>query len=359
MPNNWESQIPLQIGQFKTQEDFPKLYQAWLIRHPNELLDKERFAWLNCLAYYVKIDTNKNGIPDWTAIVDNEPARVLFPQDPDLDGVGSPKVLDPSPDYANIKSSNSKLKIPNHLKLNIRNNPAAYRVQKKLFSEFGIIAIDHTDTHSSVVLLELLKLLESAFPKDLVSKMKGLRYIYAFLSHDPFNNIASYHREANAISIGGKHSYAEHRLSPQERVDLVAALAHEIAHAYLFENLTALKLAQLAEKFGGWSDLQTSDITNFYSQIFFTPAPQQKLEFNNKYKRANIVSEYALSNIHEWFADSFAAVILINLGSASYFGTIDWQRLLVKSPQKHTEYWSDYNQVPIGFRLWLNARLFN
>ncbi len=361
LPYNWESQIPLLIGQIQTQENFPRLYKTWLILHRNELLERERFAWLSCLAYYVNIDTNKNGIPDWTAIVDNEPTRILYPQDPDMDGDGSSNVLDPSPLDAKIKANNLAFKLPNHLKLDLKNNSAAYKVQKKLFTEFGIVAIDHTDSHSSVVLLELLKLLESAFPRNLVSNLKGLRHIYAFLSHDSLNNIASFHREANAISIGGHHSYSERPLSPPERVDLVAALAHEIGHVYLFEKLSALKLADLAERFGGWKGLARSDISSFYSQVFFMPSPFQTLYLNatdQELKRKNVISEYAMTNIHEWFAESFSAVILFNLGSASYFGPIDWQKLLVKSPQRHFEYWNDYNKVSMGFRLWLNARLY-
>ncbi len=362
LPENWEVQIPISIGKIQTQEKFPELYKSWLINHPNELLAKERFAWLSCLAYYVKMDTNKNGIPDWSAIADNQPTHILFPQDPDIDGDGVPNILDPSPLDAKIKTSDFTRRIPHHLEMDSKMNPAAFRVQARLYKEYGIIAVNHTDQHSSVVLNEFLKLLETAFPKHLASNLKGLRYIYAFLGHNSMNNIAAYHKEASAISIGGQGTYAERDLSKAERVDLVAALAHEVGHAYLLEKLSALELAHLAERFGGWRNLTLSSPTDHYSQIFFLALPFQYLNRNlenQEIKARNIVSQYAMTNIHEWFAESFSATILTNLGLNSYFGKGEWRKFLRKTPKTRTEYWSDFNNVSEDFRHWLNSMLFN
>lgn len=339
-PKNWEKIISEKIGAIKTQEEFPKLYRFWLQTHSSSLTEAERYEWLYCLYHYVKMDTNRNGIPDWTAIVDHQPSKILFPEDPDQDGDGIINVLDPDPLSSTIEKKISSDEIPKHLKIK---RPDVAIIQEKIFKEFGIIAIDHTDEHSPVVLTELLSVLEKGISKGFA--LKNLRYIYAFASHDPLRNIASYHWQAQALSVGGIASYRDSTATEQNKIDLIAALSHEIGHAILFEKLTARNLADLAQKFAGWDPLSQSELSDsFFSAGFFKPYSFKQ--------RKNIVSEYSMVNRHEWFAESFAGAILNRMGRKGFLGE-GWRKLLEKkSIEPSGGYWVNYNNINLGFCDW-------
>src|SRR4029077_5876655 len=109
--------------------------------------------------------------------------------------------------------------------------------QKELFREFKILAIDHPDLHSPEVLKELLFLLRHGFPPGTMKDLKDIRYLFAFSGHDPQENSAAYHRVAHAISVGGIKSF-NHPLPLAGRIHLLGTLAHEIGHAFVFENMS-------------------------------------------------------------------------------------------------------------------------
>lgn len=330
LEKDWEEKLLAKIGKIKTQEEFPSIYRIYKEEH-KELSENERFLWLRCIDYFVSLDTNKNGIPDWTAIIDNQPTKVLFPGEDDIDGDGVTNVLDSDPLDEKVKGT-SKL-IPEHLKIESE-------TQEQLYSEFGIIAINHTDEHSTVVLNELLSLLRTGFAKNWIQNLKNLKYVYAFLGHDPEHRIAAYHWQAKALSIGGIHAY-KGELSDQQKIELKAALAHEIGHAALLEKLSVGELAAAGRKFGGWGINPSPSPLSFYAKIFFAP-----YSWGSDYKNNNIVSAYALTNIHEWFADSFAAYIINKLGQVLQF-----QNLKRKN-------WTDYGNLTTDYRHWLDTKIF-
>ena len=132
-------------------------------------------------------------------------------------------------------------------------------------------------------------------------------------------------------------------MSPQERVDLIAALAHELGHAILFEKLSAKELAQASKKFSGWSI--TGPLETLYSKGFFQPY----FSLDKK----NIVSQYSMKNRHEWFAESMAAALLNKIGQKGLLGQ-KWQNHLVKIPSPNSSsYWVNYNNIKSEFRRWL------
>src|SRR5687767_7110863 len=77
-----EADLVKSISAARSHENFGEIFYREVERL--DLGRDERKAWLRCMLYFVKMDTNKNGIPDWTAIVDDKPARVLFPLDKDV-----------------------------------------------------------------------------------------------------------------------------------------------------------------------------------------------------------------------------------------------------------------------------------
>jgi hypothetical protein len=371
LPAHWEENLAARIGQIKTQEDFPKLYSRYLLQNDPQP-ERERFAYLQCVLYYELQDTNHNGIPDWTAIIDLRPAKVLFAKDLDQDGDGVPNVLDPSPLDPLVRGKPLKpFEIPAHLRFEKSKRPETADLQQKIFEKFGILAIDHTDEHAAVVLRELLVLLEKGFSDQGIKPPRNFKYVYAFRGHDQVNDIAAFHVEAQALSIGGVGSYGESFLSEQSRADLLAALAHEIGHAFIFERFTAEELASIADEFGGWNLKLTGLSDSFFSSPLFEPHPLKWIASRIRripikstsfisgplWTSENIVSEYATTNVHEWFADAFAAEILFHLGSTNNLGP-RWRRLLVKLPSRHSsQYWVNYNNLSESFRSWISARL--
>lgn len=344
LPENWEKTISDKIGKIKTQNDFPRFYRDWLINHPRDLTENERYQWLSCLLYYVSIDTNHNGVPDWSAIVDHQPAKILYPEDPDQDGDGMINVLDPEPltPTKNDKST-AFYQIPSHLIIDRRKNPEAFLLQERLFNEFQILAINHTDEHSPIVLRELLFLLQKGFSKEFISDL-NIKYIYAFAGHDPARNIAAFHSQAQALSIGGMSSYHEDDMKLQAKIDLLAALSHEIGHAVLLKKLSANALANISARFSDWKEIKNSEL----GDLFFSPV---LFETFNLKQGQNIVSQYAMVNRHEWFAESLAASVLNDLGQS---GSLDknWRNALTKAASETSEYWFDYTKISDDFRQW-------
>lgn len=351
LPKNWEPTISSKIGKIKTQNEFPRLYKNWLKDHPSDLSEIERYQWLRCLLYYVSIDTNRNGIPDWSAIIDNQPTQVLFPEDPDQDGDEIPNVFDPKPlTPTKIEKAVNLKEIPEHLIIDSQKRPEASLLQEQLFKEFGIFALDHTDEQSPVVLRELLYLLQKSFTKEFISGL-NIKYIYAFAGHDPKRNIASYHRKANALSVGGISSYSDYDIKFKVKIDLLSTLAHEIGHAVLFEKLSPNDLANISKRFSDWNTAHNSELSgSFFSPIFFEP-------FKFKSMR-NIVSAYAMKNRHEWFAESFAAAVLHDLGESGALND-NWQDAITKKSFNSSEYWVDYTKISNDFRDWFKLLIKN
>lgn len=251
-------------------------------------------SWVTCIRKYIFVDSDNDGIFDWTAIVDGKPSQKLFPLDPDIDGDGIQNLYDENP-YKKDSLNLVKL-IPKHLEMKKSN----ILLQRKVKSDFGILIVDHSDTHH----LEVMKLINKTFQitsiSNILKKSKQIKIIYAMRGRNPDAKIAAYHPSAQAISLPGVHRY-DHALSVKEQCQLMAALIHEIGHAYLFEHITVEELTSIASTYGQWKIPRFSRIT-LMDKVF-----QQKL-FNKK-SQENCVSDYAEENIHEWFAENFAAYI--------------------------------------------------
>src|SRR5690606_30863060 len=95
--------------------EFKKYFKEWLVEDKGRTSMRERIDWVKCLLSYIEMDTNGNGIPDWSAIIDERPSRILFPEDEDIDGDGIINVLDARP--FNVDSSiPNKGVVPLHLR---------------------------------------------------------------------------------------------------------------------------------------------------------------------------------------------------------------------------------------------------
>ncbi len=340
LARNWEENLVLKISE--SDPGFDKIYRPWRLRHPKFLTDIKRYEWLQCLAYYTQMKSKNSLVSDWTAIVDQSPSKVLYPRDIDQ-----------------ILSFDQTQLVP--LKLKIERKKAA-QLQQEIFAKYHILALDHTDEHANFILEKLLFLLDNAFSQKFVSAVSSFRYFYAFQGHQAEVNIAAYHRQMKAISIGGLSNYSKKKYSAKDELEVIAALAHEIGHAFLFDQLQPSELLELADRFGDWkanSGLKESELS-LYDPIFFEPSPHlqevQQLFLNafdpkvSNFK--NLTSQYAAKNIHEWFADCFAANVLIKLGRAHKLGK-DWQRKLVEFQNRQNgRYWVDYNNMSPEFLEW-------
>lgn len=340
------SQLLKNISRVKGNESFETVFHAWEAKRPGEVSSKLKREWLECLSFYVHQDTDGDGIPDWSALSDGEPAFVLFPADDDIDGDGTPNVLDPDPFDPKVKGVARADEIPEHLKIRRRDGG---ELQQKLFQKFGIIAIDSTDEHSPVVLENLLYLLEHAFSGPFIRSLKSLRYIYAFSGHDAFVDIADYHHDAHAISIGGASTYGEvEKRAEFPQAKLLASLAHEIGHAFIFDHLTVADLRKLSSEIGGWAPVfGARPSANFYSSVFFTRHPLGVPGANNPLNRQyGLVSGYSLVGIHEWFSELFSAFALNRLGMH-----------LLSASRPGKEYGFDSRHLPKKFSGWLGRYL--
>lgn len=313
--------------------------------------DVQRYTWLQCLAYYTSFDTDRDGFPDWSAIIDHQPAKTLFPADPDQDGDGLKNMYDPQPLVKNPKSESAPIGIPAHLKFDSQQRPEEFRLQQQLFREFKIIAVDHTDEHAAPVLRELIFLLQKGYSRRFVSGLKTVRFVYAFGSHSNSGRMAAYYWQAQALSIGGKSVYPGSELNAQARLELLSAFAHEIGHAVLFEKMQANDLADVSSHFSDWRKIKKNQLkAEFFSPVFFEAFP-------HKHGR-NFVSQYAMVNRHEWFAESMAASVLNKLGTTGDLRP-DWKSRLLKRSFNSPQYWADYTKISDDFLDWFRVLMKN
>jgi hypothetical protein len=336
---------------------------------------------VKCITWFEALDHDRDGIKDWTATYDGQTSSVLFPLDDDMDGDGIVNVLDEAPLDARrpSKSARNSLaakNVPRHLVLGGK----AGRLQAELFRRFNVLAVDHTDRHAPGALAALLTLYEKALPETTRAELNSVRYVYAFAGHDRVLNIAAYHRQAKALSIGGLGAYGTHEkeFDAETKLSLFGSFAHEIGHAFLFDRMSAEELREVGTRFGNWAEPETTDSTKtnvpinlsgFLDHRFFRSHPLRELarttrknpkdlEFINRgiWRESNLVSEYATTNIHEWFADAFAAALMQKLGEQGELGT-DWRERLARLPKQPGAYWVNYNNLTPSFRTWFDSRL--
>ncbi len=345
LERNWEEKIVVKISE--SDPGFSEIYRPWRIRHPKFLSDLKRYEWLNCLSYYVKMRTLRTDQSDWTAIVDQAPSQILYPRNV-MDVL---KVADQIPEAFKIRRTKAEV------------------IQGNIFSKYHILALDHTDLQSDFVLSNLLFLLDEGFGEKLLRAVPSFRYFYAFKGHEVRSNIAAFHRQMKAISVGGLTNYPRMNYSWKDRTTVLSALAHEIGHAFLFDQITPAELLELGGRFGNWTmPAQDQNLfLTFYSAIFFETNPRMKeidrlFLGSNEPRLAefkNLTSQYAANNLHEWFADSFAAYILTKLGRANKLSP-DWKRNLME-PQdpRQGHYWVDYNNLSPEFFTWFENKVVN
>lgn len=323
-------------------------FKNWESTHPDELTPAAKLDWLHCLSFYSRQDTDGDGISDWSALSDGKPATTLFALDEDIDGDGTPNILDPDPFDRRIQYAGPTGSVPAHLKIT---RAITSELQEKLFSEFGILAIDHTDEHSPLVLEQLLFLLRNALHRDSVRALNSFGYLYAFEGHDSKVDLAAYHHQARAISIGGLSAYpVTGRGADAPQVDILATLAHELGHAFIFAKLSPRELREVSERFGGWTPV-FAGVTppHLHSAPFFRGRGRSPAS-------APTVSTYSETGVHEWFADSFAAFVLKRLGQRGKLGQ-DWTGKLTVNPRNSRAYKADFNRLSPEFSAWFDKRL--
>ncbi|RYZ81589.1 MAG: hypothetical protein EOP04_23670, partial [Proteobacteria bacterium] len=250
-------QLLKKISRVRGHREFPAAWSSGLEKNSSlkSLLadDLKKNEWLQCLSFYIDQDTDRDGIPDWSALTNGTPAFILEPLDLDIDGDGVENVLDPEPFNRKIKRSVGQSEVPPHL---LAQAADTRLLQKQLFQEFGIIAVELTDQHSTFVLQNFLYLLRNGLKKSTIRSLKSLKVIYAFAGHDDAMDIAAYHPGSQAVSVGGDSAYPSTPLvSPidfEPKISLLASLAHEIGHAYLLERVTAKELLRMSHKMGNW-----------------------------------------------------------------------------------------------------------
>lgn len=297
------------ISKIAGQTDFKSIFEAWLTTRDPQLNAEDRRSLLECVHRYTSLDSDKDGEPDWTAIVDGHFSTTLYPFDEDIDGDGIPNVLDPDP----FKRSSPKEYRPGVIPAHLKMSGVRGRLQAVIFQRFGLLAIDHSDRHSVIVLRELLELLDHGLPQGLIARLPHLKYIYASYAHDPEVNIAGYHYQARSLSIGGESSYPSDESTPLMRASILAALAHELGHAFLLGAVTPPEAQKIASSFGSWgSVLGETPLASFFDSRFFRALQGANGGTNESPNTSSsrLPSRYAATNVHEWFADCFAAFVL-------------------------------------------------
>ncbi len=248
---------------------------------------------------------------------------------------------------------------------------AAVDLRELLLTRYDIAAEDKTDTHAPRVLRSLLTILDHALSPQFVRQLKSFRSFLAYRGHDDHFDVAGFHPEARAISIGGQATYLPASATSGSDIALIAALAHEIGHVFVFDRVSPLELQQISRRYGGWENVfHGRDPRDLFSPMFFTAHPTYASQKDDSrspaaiteawvssdfLKENNLTSAYATTNIHEWFADGFSAWALRKLGEKGVL-VGGWQSHLIVLPQTRKEYWVNYGNLSDRFASWLDQR---
>ena len=214
-------------------------------------------------------------------------------------------------------------------------------LRSTLEREFGFTAPAKTDEHSARVLHNLLLLLREGFPRATVLSLSSLRSFYAYAGHDTRYDLAAYHDQERAISIGGASVW---RGPEATDVTILSTLAHELGHAWVFGKMSAAELAELGRQEGGWARLAESGGLKAESFLARHPNPLAP--------GLSLTSKLAARNVHEWFADAFAAAAMHRLGEKGLLGK-NWKAKLRTKIGKRS--WVDYNRLEPRLRARLDA----
>ncbi len=324
----WEETLSQAISRINSERRFHEVYHHWLDRHPTVFSEAQRYNWLKCILYYVTLPGAASGESNWTAIIDEQPSQTLFPTRLNL------------PDL--------QTGIPESLRV----RPELVQLQNRLFKRHGIIALDHTDQHASGILRSLLLLLDHAFVPGFSQQLPSFKFLYAFSGHDDQIDRGAFHQKAHAISVGGRLSYPEINLPGLRKIRILSTLAHEIGHAFLFDVLTPRELREITRRFLDWQLPEGATQEDFFSEIFLQPFP----EMLARHPRASLVSEYATTNVHEWFAEAFSAAALNRLARQGWLAG-DWQRQLARDAQARAEGWVSERTLDPQIQKWMDAKV--
>jgi hypothetical protein len=261
------------------------------------------------------LDTDGDGIKDWTDIVDGKRGGVLIPLDDDMDGDGIGNVFDLYPqanDDVSLRSkssSNSARMLPKHLLfpggVANRQDSDLRDLQQKLYQTWEIAAIQSGPSYEVWQLRVLIQVLTALFGEKQSSATSRLKYLYI---------------QSTVNELGGAEAYFINSLRGMvlvsktrnptvfDREELFAAITHEIGHAVVFSRLSSLALQTLAERHGPWNGSfkvpRVGD--SLLDRGLLTPHPDYNIPYSASLNRIGVPSRYALRNMHEWFAELFS-----------------------------------------------------
>jgi hypothetical protein len=134
VPFEAEASLIGAISRLPGNGEFADVFRLEIQKNP--LSEPDRIRWLKCLYGHASLDSNHDGVPDWMAVVDQRPARMMLPQNPvPFQGARIPAAFRVS-------------------------NPAARVLQARLYRDYGILALDQSADTSPVVLRALLLILD-------------------------------------------------------------------------------------------------------------------------------------------------------------------------------------------------------
>jgi hypothetical protein len=325
-----ERQLISRVSRLPEMGAFTPAYAKWSPK-PND-----RRGWLRCAIQYLEWDYDRDGTKDWTVMDGGGISEIMLPLDKDWDGDGVNNLLDSSP-WDKKKGKLVQAGIPKHLRLS---TPRNRQLQKELYREFKILAVDYTDLQSPSTLSELLKILRANRKYQFFPRPKEFKVLYSFAGHDAIHDLGAYHRSQQAISIGGITAYPSRLHS--EAVALT--LLHEMGHSLFFEKIVKGEIFELNRRWAYW-DLKPGAefLSSLMVPTYLRGAEAQKIPLS-------FVSGYSTTNFHEWFAESFAAFALVSLRKATgEFGP-------APDALSDRRRWARYEKIPGDLYTWFKIK---
>lgn len=254
------------------------------------------FTSQNCDFEWLNADTDGDGVADWQLVPGY--GNILLPLDPDIDGDGVPNFFDPEPFFANPTGFSFRHQVPAHTLTGFKHQDSeAAQLQQQIYKRYGILTANLSSTLSVRTLRTLIKVFEAFHIRPEHPLATRLKHIFASGEISRRGAHGYYIEPIATIMLPGE----DHEISQWNDIQLIELIAHEIGHAAVFTFFSPHEFVRFGRKYGGWQALNHED--SFYSLDLRT-----KMFRGPKMDNA-MPSQYAKLNLHEWFAEVFAAFV--------------------------------------------------
>ncbi len=189
------------------------------------------------------------------------------------------------------------------------------QAELELLKKTGIAVLHSAQPYEAWQLQAAVQILTIGLGIHKPNKLNRLKYLYSQApTRQFFPPKGFFSNELQAIILTTPKEASNNNNNNNNICEFYETLSHEIGHSVVFSLLSPSALRHLAIEFGPWAKhIGLQAPTNLQDPIFMTPHSDYNMPIEAVLIHNNVPSRYALSNVHEWFAETFSNWVIQTL----------------------------------------------